>query len=165
MRHLIHNQLKADIEENVSSIIPFCNACYKSVIFFKVQGTWYHLKQMHDCSKFSKGTERWTSTGDGGFSSWSQEGGAGHHTHDGVPLQIRSIHYDFYEHGVIFNIRMIVQFSKGTEHWTSSGDVGFSSWSLEGGAAWIRPEGIDHVFHVLLIQQHKGDLLSEWPAE
>lgn len=42
VRHLIHNQLKADIEEkltalsefrkaDVSSSIPFCNACYKSV--------------------------------------------------------------------------------------------------------------------------------------
>ena len=46
-----------------------------------------------------------------------------------------------------------------------TGDVGFSSWPLERRAVWIRSERINHVFHVVLIQQHEGHLLSEWPAE
>ena len=82
-----------------------------------------------------------------------------------IALQIGCIYNDLQKHHVIPNIRMVVQFSKGTEHWASTGDVGFSSWSLERGAAGIRPEGIDHVFNVILIQQHEGDLLSEWPAQ
>ena len=37
-----------------------------------------------------------------------------------------------------------------------TGDVAFSTWPLERRAVWIRSERINHVFHVVLIQQHEA---------
>ena len=60
---------------------------------------------------------------------------------------------------------MVVKFTKQAKLWISNGDVGFTSWSPEGAAVWIRAEDTDHVIRVILIQQHEGDPPSEWPAE
>ena len=49
-----------------------------------------------------------------------------------VCLQVSSVNYDFKEHGVVPDIRVIIKFSQRTKHRAPTGDVGFSSWPLEG---------------------------------
>ena len=80
-------------------------------------------------------------------------------------LQIRAIHYDFKEHDIFLDIRSPLQLTEGTEQGAAAGNVHVPPRSLERWTVGIRSEGVGHVLHVVLIQKHDGDLLSEWPAE
>ena len=80
-------------------------------------------------------------------------------------LQVRGINNYFEKYGIVTHVSVVIQFLNGAEHRAATGDVAFTSWYLERWAIWIRCERINHVFHIVLIQQHEGHPLSEWPAE
>lgn len=63
------------------------------------------------------------------------------------------------EDGVVPDVGVFgVQFGQRAEEWAAAGYVHVADGSLEGGGRDVGPEGIDDVFSVVLVQQHKSDL-------
>lgn len=75
------------------------------------------------------------------------------------PLQACEVYNGLDENGIIPKVGALAcQFSQWAEEWAATGYVHLTDWSLERGGAYIRPEGINDMLPVILIQQHQCHL-------
>lgn len=66
------------------------------------------------------------------------------------------------ENGVITYVGVFrVKLGKRAEEWAATGDVHVADGPLEGRGRDVRPEGVDDVLPVVLVQQHEGNLCRE----
>lgn len=74
-------------------------------------------------------------------------------------LEACEIDYCLDEDGVIADIGILgIEFGERAEEWASTGNVHLTHRSLEGRGSDIRPESINNMLSVALIQQHQCHL-------
>lgn len=74
-------------------------------------------------------------------------------------LKPRKIHNSLDEYCILPNVGILaLQFGKRAEERTPTGDVHFAYGTLKGRGGYIRSEGINDVFPIVLVQQHQGHL-------
>lgn len=74
-------------------------------------------------------------------------------------LEACEIHDGLNEDGVVTYVRVFaLELGEGAKERTATGDVHLTHRPLEGGGSDIRPEGINDVLTVTLVEQHQGHL-------